>query len=116
MMRISALMQRVLRDLPIGHYLEDAQLAPKLQSLADSRLVELDGCYFLAAQLSESFDTSRASEMYWDRTDLEASVSHVHIEDFVRSDYGANPVVVLCAFMGYDTTKTTGLVISLTPN
>ena len=95
MMRISALMRKVLRDSTIGHYLEDAQLAPRLQRLADSRLLELDGCYILAAQLSESVDISRASGIYWDRTDLEASVSHVHIEDFVQSDYGANPNVVL---------------------
>ncbi len=69
-------------------YLNRVHLVPQLQTLAESKIIEVNGCFFFEEDIGPGFNFERALAQSYDRTGLEHSVSEIYIPGFFG--YGTN--------------------------
>lgn len=74
-------MKHLLEDPEMKNYLNQVSLEPQLRARAESRIVEVNGCFFFEGNLDPMFDFDRALSQSFDRTGLEHSMSEVHIPE-----------------------------------
>jgi len=77
--KMNTQMKQLLEDTGMINYLNQVSLDPQLQAWADSKIVEVNGCFFFAGEISPEFDFEKTLLRYKYRTALEHSMSEVDI-------------------------------------
>lgn len=93
-MEINQLMKNMLQKYKILGRIEEIILEPRLASLLSKGIIEFDRCYFLHALLPIGFDVREAEQSSFDRTDLECTLNHIHIGDFIERDKKNKKVLI----------------------
>jgi len=76
-------MAGILSAPDVQQLIHQTELEASLDSLLGDGVIEQSGVWLLRAMLPEGFNADLAVSQSFDRTDVECSANHVHVEEFV---------------------------------
>lgn len=86
-MRMNRSMAKRLKNLDLEGLLASIPLSDKLNALAEAQIIQTE-VFILKPLLELGFDISA----FFDKTDYEATLNHIHISDFLEEKKGRSDI------------------------
>lgn len=90
-LRANRKMEALLTQLAMKGLKGNADKMENFKSLIESSVIEIQGCFFLSAFVSEGHSSSNTLPL--DATGEECFVNHFHIEDYIRNIKLSNDIL-----------------------